>query len=34
MENPLDLRGPQFLLFYVCLGIAVTLVAGWLRRSR
>ena len=34
MPNPLDLRGPQFLLFYLCLGIAVTLVAGWLRRSR
>ena len=34
MVNPLDLRGPQFLLFYVCLGGAVCLVAAWLRRSR
>jgi len=34
MDNPLDLRGPQFLLFYLCLGIVVTLAAGWLRRSR
>ena len=34
MVNPLDLRGPQFLLFYLCLGIAVTIVAVWVRRSR
>lgn len=31
MENPFDLRGPQFLLFFFCLGIAVTLL---MRRIR
>jgi uncharacterized protein (TIGR04222 family) len=33
MVNPFDLRGPQFLVFYACLGVTVTLVAFWLRRA-
>lgn len=33
MENPFDLRGPQFLLFYGCLGVAVTALAYWTRRA-
>ena len=31
--NPFDLRGPQFLIFYACLGVAITAVAFWLRRD-
>jgi uncharacterized protein (TIGR04222 family) len=31
MVNPLDLRGPEFLLFYCGLGVAITVVA-WLTR--
>ena len=34
MVNPFDLRGPQFLLFYICLGALATIVALWIRRSR
>lgn len=34
MENPFDLRGPQFLLFYAGLGVAITLLAWWTRRAR
>jgi uncharacterized protein (TIGR04222 family) len=34
MENPFDLRGPQFLLFYACLGVAITALAWWTRRAR
>jgi uncharacterized protein (TIGR04222 family) len=33
MENPFDLRGPQFLLFYLCLGVAITMLAHWTRRA-
>lgn len=33
MENPFDLRGPQFLLFYGCLGVAVTVLVWWMRRA-
>lgn len=29
--NPFDLRGPQFLLFYVALSVLVIVVARWLR---
>lgn len=34
MDNPFDLRGPQFLLFYTCLGVAVTALAYLTRRTR
>jgi uncharacterized protein (TIGR04222 family) len=34
MLDPFDLRGPEFLLFYVCLGALVTIAAVWVRRSR
>jgi uncharacterized protein (TIGR04222 family) len=33
MSNPFDLPGPQFLLFYGVLGVAVTIVAVVLRRG-
>jgi uncharacterized protein (TIGR04222 family) len=33
MVNPFDLRGPEFLIFYACLGVTVTAVALWLRRA-
>lgn len=33
MENPFHLRGPQFLLFYGCLGVAVTALVWWTRRA-
>jgi uncharacterized protein (TIGR04222 family) len=33
MLNPFDFSGPEFLLFYVCLGTLVTIVALWIRRS-
>jgi uncharacterized protein (TIGR04222 family) len=32
--NPFDLRGPAFLLFYLCLGVVVAIVVRSLRRSR
>jgi uncharacterized protein (TIGR04222 family) len=32
--NPFDLRGPQFLLFYISLTIATVIVLGILRRRR
>jgi uncharacterized protein (TIGR04222 family) len=32
MSNPFDLRGPEFLVFYVILGAVVTLVIASLRR--
>jgi uncharacterized protein (TIGR04222 family) len=31
--NPFDLRGPQFLLFYLVFGLVVTVVTAWLRRQ-
>ena len=31
MPNPFDLRGPEFLVFYVVLGVVVTTVVMWLR---
>ena len=31
MPNPFDLRGPEFLLFYLFLGVAVTTVVMVLR---
>lgn len=33
MVNPLDLRGPEFLVFYTILGIIVTTVAMLMRRA-
>ena len=33
MDNPFDLRGPQFLLFYLCLGLAITVLVHWTRRA-
>jgi uncharacterized protein (TIGR04222 family) len=33
MVNPFDLRGPEFLLFYVCLGAGVTLLVYLARRT-
>jgi uncharacterized protein (TIGR04222 family) len=31
MPNPFDFRGPEFLLFYLFLGVVVTTVVMWLR---
>ena len=33
MANPRALRGPQCLLFYGCLGVAVTALVWWTRRA-
>lgn len=33
MTNPFDLRGPEFLVFYLFLGSLTLLAAGWLRWS-
>jgi uncharacterized protein (TIGR04222 family) len=33
MVNPFDLRGPEFLLFYLCLGAGITLLAYLARRA-
>jgi uncharacterized protein (TIGR04222 family) len=33
MVNPFDLRGPEFLLFYLCLGAGITVLAYLARRS-
>jgi len=33
MFNPFDLRGPQFLLFYLALGALTLLVVTWMRRG-
>ena len=33
MVNPFDLRGPEFLLFYGCLGAAVTVLVFLMRRA-
>jgi uncharacterized protein (TIGR04222 family) len=32
MPNPFDLRGPEFLIFYIFFGIAVTVVVALMRR--
>jgi hypothetical protein len=32
MPNPFDLRGPEFLVFYITLGVLVTVVVAVLRR--